>query len=135
MGLVEELDKIYSMSAGKEQDALLAQVKEMYNTADDYKIIAAYIDRRLEEVGKGIREVNDCLERVALREQMKNDYNLLPVAYIAREYFHKSRSWLYQRINGNKVRGRVYTLNEKEKAIFNEALQDIAKRISSMSIV
>ena len=47
----------------------------------------------------------------------------------------KSASWLYQRINGNKVGGRSYTLNEEQKATFNRALQDIAKRISSFSIV
>ena len=56
------------------------------------------------------------------------------MSYIAKHYFGKSASWLYQRINGNKVDGRVYTLNAEQKATFNRALQEIAKRISSFSI-
>ena len=51
--------------------------------------------------------------------------------YIARHYFGKSAAWLHQRINGYRVRGKVYTLNEEQKKIFNDACQDIARQIGS----
>ncbi len=69
-----------------------------------------------------------------LRQQIDGQYDLLPIAYIARKYFGKSRSWLYQRINGNSVRGKVYTLSDEQKAVFNEAVQDIAKAIGSVRL-
>ena len=69
-----------------------------------------------------------------LRSQIEGQYELLPIAYIARKYFGKSRSWLYQRINGNSVRGKVYTLSDEQKAVFNEAVQDIAKAIGSVRL-
>lgn len=82
----------------------------------------------------GIEEIKQDI--TTLRQQIKeDDYKLIPMSYIAKHYFGKSASWLYQRINGNKVGGRSYTLNEEQKATFNRALQDIAKRISSFSIV
>ena len=58
----------------------------------------------------------------------------MPLAYIARNYFGKSASWLYQRINGYKVRGKVYTLNHEEIGIFNRALKEIGEKIGSLSI-
>ena len=82
----------------------------------------------------GIEEIKQDI--TTLRQQIEeDDYKLIPMSYIAKHYFGKSASWLYQRINGNKVGGRSYTLNEEQKATFNRALQDIAKRISSFSIV
>ena len=81
----------------------------------------------------GIEEIKQDI--TTLRQQIEeDDYKLIPMSYIAKHYFGKSASWLYQRINGNKVGGRSYTLNEEQKATFNRALQDIAKRISSFSI-
>ena len=85
----------------------------------------------------GIEEIKEIKQDITtLRQQIEeDDYKLIPMSYIAKHYFGKSASWLYQRINGNKVGGRSYTLNEEQKATFNRALQDIAKRISSFSIV
>ncbi|MDM8155649.1 DUF5053 domain-containing protein [Bacteroides gallinaceum] len=85
----------------------------------------------MDELGKEI----DRIERKAsIREQLEGIIEFLPMSYIAKHYFGKSASWLYQRINGNTVRGRVYTLNDEQRATFNAALQDIARQLSSFSI-
>ena len=84
-------------------------------------------------VASGIEETKKDIDNI--RQQMQeDDYKLLPLSYIAKQYFNKSRSWLYQRINGYPVRGKVYTLNDKEKEIFNIAVQDIARKIGSVRI-
>jgi hypothetical protein len=64
---------------------------------------------------------------------MKNT-EILPLAYIAKNYFHKTRTWLYQRINGNLVNGKPAKFSKKEKEIFNQALKDISNRIGSINI-
>ena len=72
----------------------------------------------MDELGKEI----DRIERKAsIREQLEGIIEFLPMSYIAKHYFGKSASWLYQRINGNTVRGRVYTLNDEQRATFNAA--------------
>lgn len=70
----------------------------------------------------------------SIRSQINEGYNLLPVSYIAHRYFGKSASWLSQRINGTRVRGKVYTLNNEQKARFNSAVQEVARTIGSISI-
>ena len=70
-----------------------------------------------------------------LRRQIEDkDYRLLPIGVIAEEYFGKSSSWLSQRLNGTKVRGKVYTLNDEQKATFNRAVKEIGRRIGSFRI-
>ena len=82
---------------------------------------------------KGLADMEN--EIADIRRQIEDeDYRLLPIGVIAEKYFGKSRSWLSQRINGTKVRGRSYTLNEEQKAIFNRAIKEIASKIGSFQI-
>ena len=39
-----------------------------------------------------------------------------------------------KRLNGNKVRGKVYTLNDEQKNVFNSAVKDIARQIGSVQL-
>ena len=68
------------------------------------------------------------------QEKIKEMKEIVPVSYIARHYFGKSAAWLQQRIYGYKVRGRVYTLNEKDRQTFNDAIRDICEKLGSLSI-
>lgn len=133
MGLIDELKKTSTLD-GEELDAALLSIKEKYNSPTDRETIKAYLMGECQEIKEELLQVNAELKGMVIKEQLKSKYEILPISYIARNYFNKSTAWLYQRINGTKVRGRVYTLNEKEKSIFNDALQDIAKQISSLSI-
>lgn len=82
---------------------------------------------------EGISEMQVELEDI--RHQIDDEaYRLLPISYIAKKYFGKSQSWLSQRINGTKVRGRVYTLTEEQKRIFNNAMQDLSEFFGSFRI-
>lgn len=108
-------------------DALTAELNNRELTEKEKIFAQTWWNSGIEEIKQDI---------TTLRQQIEeDDYKLIPMSYIAKHYFGKSASWLYQRINGNKVGGRSYTLNEEQKATFNRALQDIAKRISSFSIV
>lgn len=93
-----------------------AEVKEAYNR---------FMTEGLAEVKSGVDK---------LREQIDSRYDLLPISYIAQHYFGKSKAWLYQRLNGNKLRGKVYTLNDEQKNIFNSAVKDIARQIGSVQL-
>ena len=84
-----------------------------------------FMDKGLSEIGRAVENI---------RHQIDNNYDIIPMSYVARHYFGKSQSWLAQRINGYEVRGKVYTLNEAQKAIFNAAMQDLSKQFGSIHI-
>lgn len=89
-------------------------------------LVTAFTKERLQHVDEGIATIKQTIDNEM--------YRLLPIGYIAEKYFHKSRSWLYQRLNGSTVRGKVYTLNTEQKATFNMALHDIAESIGSLRL-
>lgn len=85
-----------------------------------------------ETLDEGIKNTKQEIE--VLKSQLEDIYDILPLAYIAKRYFNKSRAWLYQRLNGYKIKGKTYSLNEEEKRIFNAAMQDLSARIGSVQL-
>jgi hypothetical protein len=61
--------------------------------------------------------------------------DVLSLSYIAEHYFGKSRTWLYQRINGNKVNGKPAYFTRSERKQLQEALQDIGKKLSAITLI
>ena len=112
-------------ASGERRDEISLWLKE--NSANE-EVKEAY-NRFMTE---GLAEVKSGVDK--LREQIDSRYDLLPISYIAQHYFGKSKAWLYQRLNGNKVRGKVYTLNDEQKNIFNSAVKDIARQIGSVKL-
>lgn len=125
---LQELKPIMALtdSESMNKKEMLLQWLEAHSDNDEnQKILNAFIEKGLAE------EKEDIL---AIRRQIESVYDLVPISYIAKHYFGKSRAWLYQRVNGNKVRGKVYSLNDQQKETFNNALQDIAKQIGSIRL-
>lgn len=127
-----DLLKEYDSLAGKEDEKSEARKIEILNyiklNADDSDREEAkdFISQKMEQLQS---------EVLTLREQLaEEDYKLLPLRYIAQEYFGKSAAWLSQRLNGSEVRGHIYTLNSEQKDIFNRAVKEIGQRISSLQL-
>lgn len=115
----------------KKLDALEEELKSLQMTAEDKSVAKEWYEEGLGEIKESIRHIEHELK---IRDQLKEVADIIPLSYIAKNYFGKSAAWLYQRINGNKVRGKVYTLNREEVATFNRALKEIGSKISSLSI-
>lgn len=127
-----ELLKEYASLAGREdaksearKAEILSYIKTHANDADREEA-KAFIGQKMEQIKDNVE---------VLRKQIETeDYKLLPLRYIAEVYFGKSAAWLSQRLNGSEVRGHVYTLSTEQKNIFNQAVQEIGKRISSLQL-
>lgn len=113
---------------GQEKFRVALEYMKEHNSPELKERMRDRINNSLDEIGEEIKELS-------ARAQLAETYELLPISYIAKEYFGKTAAWLYQRLNGYKVRGKVYSLTDEEKNVFNRAVQDIAQRIGSVSIV
>lgn len=133
----ELLKELQEMSALKD-DASLEKAKEIrakYNSPEEKEYIVRYMNGELKCIENEIKEVDAKLDRMlSIREQVKEISEIVSLKYIAKNYFGKSASWLSQRINGSPVRGKIYFLKESELNILNAALQDIGKKLGSLSI-
>ena len=122
------LKELQEMSA-LEGNASLVKAKEIkakYNTPQE---------KELKVIESDIQAVNAKLDyMLSIKEQVKEISEIVSLKYIAKNYFGKSAAWLSQRINGSPVRGKIYYLKESELETLNFAIQDIGKKLGSLSI-
>ncbi|TGY31976.1 DUF5053 domain-containing protein [Bacteroides caecimuris] len=131
------LKELQEMSA-LEGNASLVKAKEIkakYNTPQEKEFIKQYLSEELKVIESDIQAVNAKLDyMLSIKEQVKEISEIVSLKYIAKNYFGKSAAWLSQRINGSPVRGKIYYLKESELETLNFAIQDIGKKLGSLSI-
>ena len=126
--LIEELGKLMGKTDAKSEQRRneIALWFKDNSTPENEALFDAFVNNGVGQIANELESIRHKIET--------EEYKLLPLSYIATHYFGKSRAWLYQRINGMKVRGHRYTLNEEQRATFNAAVQDISNRIGSICI-
>lgn len=136
-GLKEELDELREIfrnitpETEEEYKKRFLSIQERYTSPEEMEAINEFMMSLYKVMDEKVEEVDRLL---TIQEQLRPFKEILPMSYIARTYFGKSSAWLQQRIYGYKVRGKVYTLSEKDIDTLNFALQDISKKIGSLSI-
>ena len=93
----------------------------------------ALIAEARELLDKGDRMMET--EIVDVRQRLGDIPQAVSMSYIASHYFGKSRTWLYQRINGNVVNGKPVFFTKAERRQLQEALHDIGKKLSEATLV
>lgn len=133
----ELLKELQAMSA-LDGNASLEKAKEIrlkYNKPEEKEFISQYMCKEMDVIENDIKEVNADLDRMlSIKAQIKEVSEIVSLKYIAKNYFGKSAAWLSQRINGIPVRGKIYYLKESELNTLNNAIQDIGKKLGSLSI-
>lgn len=69
-----------------------------------------------------------------IRRKLGKIPDMVSMSYIASHYFGKSRTWLYQRINGNIIHGKPAQFTKDELEKLNDALKDIGQELGSVSL-
>lgn len=117
--LREEYRKATNPQKKEEFKAMIKQlIKEQ--TQDEMISSIEAIDDRISDL-KRIVELGDIVDMVSM-------------SYIAKRYFNKSRSWLYQRLNGNVIHGKPAQLTEAERKTLAYALEDMSRLFKEKSL-
>lgn len=119
-------------------NASLEKAKEIrlkYNKPEEIEFISQYMSKEMDVIENDIKVVDaDLNRRLSIKAQIKEISEIVSLKYIAKNYFGKSAAWLSQRINGSPVRGKIYYLKESELHTLNMAIQDIGRKLGSLSI-
>lgn len=79
---------------------------------------------------RNLRQGAEALGRTfKARDLMKPVLPFISVSALAKEYFGKSSSWFYQRLNGNVVHGKQVAFTEEELSTLANALRDMAGKL------
>jgi 23S rRNA maturation-related 3'-5' exoribonuclease YhaM len=123
--------KRYMFTDSDKFESLYMQMRTEYNTPEAHSEIDEYLKQVVFESG---RKIDSFIEEVNVKLQLSKISRMVSLSYIARNYFNKTRVWLYQKINGNMVNGKPAKFTPDEIKTLNAALHDIGKTIGSTVI-
>lgn len=91
-------------------------------------------EQGVEQFDDGMRKIIAEADEMIFRAKLGDLPEALSLSYIAQKYFGKSRGWLMQKVNGNRVNGRIAAFTDEERRQFREALQDLSKKMSAIAM-
>lgn len=129
-----ELKELWKQAAEPERPAIDREITQLLDgmTEEETDRLALAVE---DDFGAIHREADAILEQLSLRERLAPVLPYLSVSRIARDYFGKSASWFYQRLNGNQIRGKVCRFTEGEMRTLDMALKDISRRMASLNVL
>lgn len=129
-----ELKELWKQSVEADRPAIDRQITELMDSMTDQEIkqLTAGVQNDFDNIHQ---EVADIKEQLTIRERLEPVLPYLSVSKLSKDYFNKSSSWFYQRLNGNKIHGKVCRFTDKELETLDMALKDISQRISSLRLV
>ena len=91
-------------------------------------------DTFLKALDNTIDEGKKFLNEVDLKIEMLEISQFISLSQIAKKYFGKSRTWLYQRLYGYNVNGKPAQFTSTERQTLANALKDIAQMAQNTSL-
>lgn len=129
-----ELKELWKQSSESDRPAIDSQISELLDslTEEETNLLAVGVQ---EDFDKIHQEVAGIKEQLTVRERLEPILPYLSISFLAKKYYGKSSSWFYQRLNGNKIHGKVCRFTEEELTTLDMALKDISKQLVSLRLV
>jgi len=133
MNLADKLNELNDAIVNSDLDNFQRITDELFQNASNDKeknLIAKFIENSLVSDFVAMEEEFNLLKTKAKLLEIED---VISYAYIAKNYFNKSNEWLYQRIRGYNVNGKPAKFSKEELNTLNFAMQDISKKICSIT--
>lgn len=129
-----ELKELWKQSSESDRPAIDSQISELLDslTEEETNLLAVGVQKDFDKIHQ---EVAGIKEQLTVRERLEPILPYLSISFLAKKYYGKSSSWFYQRLNGNKIHGKVCRFTEEELTILDMALKDISKQLLSLRLV
>ena len=133
----EEFERYYKASSTEERQTIIDEYKRRFESLSDEekKRETARQFESVRAVLEGVKANNEELEARRIREKLGIVPEAISMSYVAKNYFGKTKTWLYQRLNGNKVNGKEARFTESEARQLQDALHDLGHRLSSIILI
>ena len=101
-----ELKELWKQSAEVDRFSIDRQITELMDSMTDQEVelLAVGVQNDFDNIHQEVAEIK---EQLTIRERLGPVLPYLSVSKLSKDYFNKSSSWFYQRLNGNKIHGKV----------------------------
>jgi len=127
--------KLSKASTENEVDEIISEHNQIVLSDSEKQ---QYSDHVIADLGNVLKALDSDIEELRaarIREKMGDLDQAVSFAYIAKNYFGKSYSWLIQRLNGSKVNGKEAHFNKEEVLQLQAALNDLGRKLSSIVLI
>lgn len=114
-------------------EAYLGEITDQAREEGKLDQMSEVADTLLASAASRIDALEKSIEAYTLHQQLGSLAEVLNLAFIARNYFGKTRQWLYQRLKGLVVNGKPASFTPEEESRFRDALNDIGQRIADFN--
>ena len=127
--------KLSKASTENEVDEIIKEHNQIELSDSEKQQYSDHVTADLKNVLKALDSDIEELRAARIREKMGDLDQAVSFAYIAKNYFGKSYSWLIQRLNGSKVNGKEAHFNKEEVLQLQAALNDLGRKLSSIVLI
>ncbi len=130
------------MTDYKSKIKALAERKRLATTDEERAAVDAEMNALRSENEQAFTEALESLIKTTandvheqrMAERLGEITDMVSMAYIAKTYFKKSRSWLAHKLNGNIVNGKPSQFTDEELKTLRFALNDMSTKLNAMSL-
>lgn len=105
-------------------DALMKEAFVIAATEEEKREAGAYLTEAVKKRRRG-----DVDARSLLGEMTE----AISLSYLARNYFGRDKTWLYQRMNRSVVNGKPACFTQNELAVLADSLKDLSRKLLETS--
>ncbi len=127
--------KLSKATTEKEVDAIISEHSQIEMSDTEKQQYSDNVIADLENVLKALDSDIEELRATRIREKMGDLDQAISFAYIAKNYFGKSYSWLVQQLNGSIVNGKEAHFNKEEVLQLQSALNDLGRKLASIVLI
>ena len=124
------IDKVKALAA---QNRAAKTAEEKAEVRRQMNILKG-MDPKAVAVGYMAKTTEQKVKELTMAEKFGEITDMVSMAYIAKAYFGKSRSWLAHKMNGDVVNGKTSTFTSDELETLRSALQDMSQKFGSLSL-
>ena len=107
----------------REREAIEAEMRELHTS--DPKAFTEALESLIKDTARRVEELT-------VAEKVGDVTKMVSMAYIARTYFGKTRSWLAHKLHGDIVNGKPSSFSEEELQTLKNARGDMSKKLGSV---
>lgn len=106
------------------EDELINEAFALAMSPEDKREAGKYL---MQAMGKRRRSDIDA------RSLISEVTDAISLSYIAKKYFGKESTWIYQRLNRSIVNGKPASFSQTELTVLADALKDLSRKLSDTS--
>ncbi len=122
--LLDDIAKQPDLTAS-DTDLLMEKAFELAESQEDRREVGVYLVNAINKRKRHDVDVKNILGDIS---------EALNLSYIAKRYFNKDRTWLYQRINQAHVNGKPAAFTQEELQRLSDSLAELSNKIHQISI-